>query len=98
MRYRPRGFSLVELLVVMAIIEIILAVAVPIMSKARLNAVETMVVQEMHTIGQAQTQYQSQFGKYASTLAELAPPVNGGVEGPNAAHLIPARRTAMCSR
>ena len=89
MRYRRRGFSLVELLVVMAIIAIILAVAVPIMSRARLNAVETMVVREMHTIGQAQTRYQSQFGKYASTLAELAPPVNGGVDGPNAAHLIP---------
>jgi len=30
-----------------------------------------MVVREMHTIGQAQTQYQAQFGKYAAALAEL---------------------------
>jgi type IV pilus assembly protein PilA len=90
MRCRLRGFSLVELLVAMAIIAIILAVALPIKSKAHLNTVKTIVAREMHTIGQAQTQYQSQFGKYASTLAELAPPVNGGVGGPNAAHLIPA--------
>jgi prepilin-type N-terminal cleavage/methylation domain-containing protein len=90
MRHRRAGFSLVELLVAMAIIAIILAVSVPIMSRVRLNAVETMVVREMHTIGQAQTQYQAQFGKYAAALAELAPPANGGAEGPNAAHLIPA--------
>jgi len=74
MRHRRAGFSLVELLVAMAIIAIILAVSVPIMSRVRLNAVETMVVREMHTIGQAQTQYQAQFGKYAAALAELAPP------------------------
>jgi type IV pilus assembly protein PilA len=90
MRNKLRGFSLVELLVVMAIIAIILAVGIPILSKARLNAVETMVVREMHTIGQCQTQYQSQFGKYAATLAELGPPVRGGVEGPQAARLLPA--------
>jgi type IV pilus assembly protein PilA len=94
MRFRQRGFSLVELLVVMAIIAIILAVALPIMSKARLNAVETMVVQEMHTIGQCQTQYQSQFGKYAATLAELGPPVKGSVEGPQAANLIRSSLTS----
>jgi type IV pilus assembly protein PilA len=85
-----QGFSLVELLVVMAIIAIILAVALPIMTRARLGAEETMVVKEIHTIAQCQTQYQSQFGKYAATLAELGPPVRGGAEGPQAAHLIPA--------
>jgi type IV pilus assembly protein PilA len=89
MRQRFRGFSLVELLVVMAIIAIVLAVGIPLLSKARLSAEETMVVREMHTIGQAQTQYQSQFGKYAAALIELGPPIRGGVDGPQAAHLIP---------
>src|ERR1700722_14342141 len=56
MRSRRGGFSLVELLVVMAIIAIVLAVGIPILSKARLSAEETMVVRAMHTIGQAQTQ------------------------------------------
>lgn len=74
----------------MAIIAVILGVAIPLLQKARLNAEETMVVRELHTIGQAQTQYQSQFGKYATTLIELGPPVRGGVDGPQAAHLIPA--------
>jgi type IV pilus assembly protein PilA len=49
-----------------------------------------MVVREMQTIATAQTQYQSQFGRYATNLAELGPPVNGAAEGPAAAKLIPA--------
>ena len=64
------GFSLMELLVVIAIILVILAVAVLRVKAARLG-VETMVVREVQTIGQAQLQYQSQFGKFAASLPEL---------------------------
>jgi len=84
-----RGFSLIELLVVIAIILVILAVAVPRIKETRLNAVETMVLREVQTIGQAQTQYQSQFGKFAASLVELGPPASG-TAGPQAASLIPA--------
>lgn len=86
---KRNGFSLVELLVVIAIILVILAVALPRIKEARLNAVETMVVRELQTIGQSQIQYQSQFGQYAPTLAALGPPTSGTV-GPQAASLIPA--------
>src|SRR6266481_4494093 len=84
-----RGFSLIELLIVIAIILIILAIAVPKLGSARMNASETVVIREIQTIHQAQTQYMSQFGKYATTLAELGPPASGG-PGPQAADLIPA--------
>ena len=83
------GFSLIELLIVIAIILIILAIAVPKLSSARMNASETVVIREVQTIHQAQTQYMSQFGKFATTLAELGPPTSGG-PGPQAADLIPA--------
>jgi hypothetical protein len=46
-------------------------------------------VREVQTLGQAQTQYQSQFGKFAASLAELGPPA-GAAAGPQAANLIPA--------
>ena len=85
-----RGFSLIELLVVVAVIMTILTVAIPSIMKARLNASETIVMREVQTIAQAQTQYLSQFGHYAATLAELGPAPNGA-EGPSAAGLIPAK-------
>ena len=72
-RRKALGFSLVELLVVIAIILIILAIAVPNIQRARLQAAETVVIREVQTIGQAQTQYLSQYGKYATTLTELGP-------------------------
>ena len=76
---RVRGFSLVELLIVVAIVVILLAVAIPNMMTARANAAETGVIREIQTIHQAQIQYQSQFGKSASTLVELGPPASGTV-------------------
>ena len=83
------GFTLLELLVVIAVIALVLAVAVPKYREMQLNTTETMVVRELQTIGQAQTQYQSQFGKYAGNLPELGPPT-AGEPGPAAANLIPA--------
>jgi prepilin-type N-terminal cleavage/methylation domain-containing protein len=84
-----RGFSIVELLIVLAIMSVILAVAVPMLMTAHTNASETVVMREVQTIHQAQMQYLSQFGDYAGSLAELGPPVNG-VVGPHAAKLLPA--------
>ena len=83
------GLSLVELLIVIAIILILLAIAVPNLAKARLNGTELSVMREVQTIGQAQVQYMSQFGRYAATLTELGPPTSGNA-GPQSADLIPA--------
>jgi len=83
-----RGFSLIELLIVIAIILIILAIAVPKLDSAKINANEMAVIREMQTINSMETQYNSQFGRYATTLAELGPPTSGG-PGPQAADLIP---------
>jgi type IV pilus assembly protein PilA len=84
-----RGFSLIELLIVISIILIILAIAVPKMNNARMNASEMAVIREMQTINTMQTQYMSQFGRFAASLAELGPPTTG-VAGPQASDLIPA--------
>ncbi len=80
---------MVELLIVVAIIAVLLAVAIPNLLHTRVGAAETVVIREIQTIHQAQIQYQSQFGKYASTLVELGPPASGAA-GPAAADLIPA--------
>jgi type IV pilus assembly protein PilA len=72
--YRAAGFSLIELLVVIAIILIIMGLAVPPLANARMQALETGAQKAIITIHTAQAQYQSQYGRYASTLAELGPP------------------------
>ena len=83
-----RGFSLIELLIVIAIILVIAAIAVPQMNKQLMSAHEMAAIRQITTVHQAQTQYYSQFGKYAASLAELGPPASGAA-GPAAADLIP---------
>ena len=85
---RRRGFSLIELLIVIAIILIIITMAAPKFTQARKFANETSAVQSIKTINGVQYQYQSQFGKFATSLAELGPPQSGD-PGPAASDLIP---------
>lgn len=83
-----RGFSLIELLIVIAIILIIAAIAVPKLNNARMHSQEMAAIRQISTIHQAQTQYYSQFGKFAESLAQLGP-AEGANAGPAAADLIP---------
>src|SRR3984957_7296702 len=83
-----RGFSLIELLIVIAIILIIAAIAVPKMNKQIMAAHEMAAIRMINTIHQGETQYYSQFGKYAQNLSELGPPASGAA-GPSAADIIP---------
>ena len=85
---RPRsGFTLIELLIVIAIIVVLIGAAAPKFSGILMNARETAAMGAIRTIHTAQTQYNSQFGRFATTLAELGPPASGQ-EGPAAANLI----------
>ena len=85
---RRRGFSLIELLIVIAIILIIAPIAVPKMNNQMQAAHEMAAIRQITTIHQAETQYYSQFGRYATSLAELGPPASGAAT-PAAADLIP---------
>jgi type IV pilus assembly protein PilA len=83
------GFSLIELLIVVAIIMIIAGIAIPKMNSAMMGSREMAAVREIGTVHQAQTQYYSQFQRFAKSMAELGPPASGA-PGPAAADLIPA--------
>ena len=85
---RRRGFSLIELLIVIAIILVIAAIAIPKANQVLMNGRETAAISEVGTIHKAQLQYYSQYGRYAKSLAELGPPVSGAA-GPNGADIIP---------
>ena len=55
------GFTLIELLIVMSIMLILMALAVPQMLKVKKKANETSAVQSMRTIGSAELSYASSY-------------------------------------
>ena len=86
-RFR-RGFSLIELLIVIAIILIIAAIAMPKLTSARMFAYEMAAIRTLVTLNTAQTQYFSTYGRYATSLAEMGPPPGGANATASAADLI----------
>ena len=78
---KAKGFSLIELLIVVAIILIIAAIAIPNLLRARIAANEASAVASIRTISTAETTYASTYPTvgYTCTLAELGPPTSGDV-------------------
>src|SRR4051794_5460224 len=71
---RRSGFSLIELLVVMAIVVILVTLALPNYKAAVNSAREASAMNSLKVIYTAQLQYHDRFGKYAASLAELGQP------------------------
>ena len=70
---RSQGFSLIELLIVVAIILIIAAMAIPSLLRARISADEASAVGSIRAIHQAEISYQTSFptNGFANSLANL---------------------------
>jgi type IV pilus assembly protein PilA len=74
---KQKGFSLIELLIVVAIILIIAAIAIPNLLKARISANESSAVGSLRTMNTANVQYAAQ----CPDLGFAATPVNLGPGG-----------------
>jgi prepilin-type N-terminal cleavage/methylation domain-containing protein len=72
MKRRQNGFSLIELLIVVAIILIIAAIAIPNLIAARMSANEASAVQSLRTIQSAETAYATSFIRRHSTISATA--------------------------
>lgn len=69
---KEKGFSLIELLIVVAIILIIVAIAIPDMLKARMAANQASAVASLRTINSAEVAYASTYNTgFSATLAQL---------------------------
>ena len=72
---KEKGFSLIELLIVVAIILIIAAIAVPNLLRSRMAANESSAASSLRTLGTANVTYSSTWNQgFAGLLAHLGPP------------------------
>ena len=72
---KQKGFSLIELLIVVAIILIIAAIAIPNLLRARIAANESSAVSSLRTINTAEVSYATAYPNvgYSALLADLGP-------------------------
>ncbi len=69
---RNQGFTLIELMIVVAIIAIIAAIAIPSLLNARKAGNEASAISSLRTLTTVNEQYRTRFGDYADGLTSLS--------------------------
>jgi prepilin-type N-terminal cleavage/methylation domain-containing protein len=82
-----QGFSLIELLIVVAIILVLMAIAIPNLLRSKMSANEASAVSSMRTIVTAEAGYALTYPQigYANSLSKLSTPPAGTAADSNAA-------------
>lgn len=69
---RNQGFTLIELMIVVAIIAIIAAIAIPSLLNARKAGNEASAISSLRTLTTVNEQYRTRFQSYTDSLASLS--------------------------
>lgn len=89
MNSKQKGFSLIELLIVVAIILIIAAIAIPNLLRAKMAANEASAVASLRTYNTAIVAYQTTYNTDPTTnFAQLGPVSGGGAPSASASDLV----------
>ncbi|HXW15479.1 MAG TPA: prepilin-type N-terminal cleavage/methylation domain-containing protein [Terriglobia bacterium] len=89
MKKSSKGFSLIELLIVVAIILIIAAIAIPNLLRSRIAANQASAVGSLRTLNTAEITYSSTYNVgFTATMTYLMPPTGGANPTSTAAGLI----------
>ena len=89
-KHSKKGFSLIELLIVVAIILIIAAIAIPNLLRSRIAANEASAVGSLRTLNTAEITYNTTYPSvgFACSLPVLGPPASGASATSTTAGLI----------
>ena len=89
-RQRRNGFTLMELLIVMAIILILMLMAIPTIGSLKKKGNETSAINSVQTMTKAEIQYESTYpaNGFACTLAALGGDPSAGPPSPAAAQIL----------
>ena len=86
---REEAFSLIELLIVVAIILIIAAIAIPSLLRSKIAANQASAIESLRVIGTSEVTYAATYGNgYSTTLAVMGPVTSGALATSSAAGLI----------
>jgi prepilin-type N-terminal cleavage/methylation domain-containing protein len=69
---RSAGFTLIELMIVIAIISIVAAIAIPGLLNAKKSGNEASSISSLRTLSSVSEQYRTRFSSYAGSLANLS--------------------------
>jgi type IV pilus assembly protein PilA len=87
-RKKQKGFSLIELLIVVTIILIIAAIAIPNLMRSKIQANETAAVGALKALTESALLYSNSYGGFPHALSDLGPAAGGGAASSTSADLI----------